>query len=197
MRKIVVANHMTLDGVMQSPSGPDEDSSNDFTHGGWAAPGVDDALVGKMGESMGTSDTLLFGRRTYEHFASYWPHQTDGNPYTEALNRRDKYVASTTLSEPLPWENSILLSGDVPAAVTALKQQQGKDVVILGSGQLIRSLMTHNLIDEFLLMIHPVVLGSGQRLFADGVAPAAFDLVDSTPTATGVVIATYRLGEAR
>ena len=113
------------------------------------------------------------------------------------MNRRDKYVASTTLSEPLPWENSILLSGDVPAAVTALKQQQGKDVVILGSGQLIRSLMAHNLIDEFLLMIHPVVLGSGQRLFADGVAPAAFDLVDRTSTTTGVVIATYRLGEAR
>jgi len=116
--------------------------------------------------------------------------------YTEALNRRDKYVASATLSEPLPWENSILLSGDVPAAVTALKQQQGKDVVILGSGQLIRSLMAHNLIDEFLLMIHPVVLGSGQRLFADGGAPAAFALVDSTTTTTGVVIATYRLGEA-
>jgi dihydrofolate reductase len=197
MRKIVVANHVTLDGVMQSPSGKDEDSSNGFTHGGWAGPGVDDVLVGKMGESIGTSDTLLFGRRTYDHFAGYWPHQTDGNPYTEALNRRDKYVASTTLSEPLPWENSIVLSGDVPAAVTALKQQQGKDVVILGSGQLIRSLMAHNLIDEFLLMIHPVVLGSGQRLFADGVAPAAFDLVDSTPTTTGVVIATYRLGEAR
>ena len=196
MRKIVVANHMTLDGVMQAPSGPDEDSSNGFTHGGWAGRRVDDVLVGKMGESMRTSDTLLFGRRTYDQFAGYWPHQTDGNPYTEALNRRDKYVASSTLSEPLPWENSILLSGDVPAAVTALKQQQGKDVVILGSGQLIRSLMAHNLIDEFLLMIHPVVLGSGQRLFADGGAPAAFALVDSTTTTTGVVIATYRLGEA-
>jgi len=196
MRKIVVANHVTLDGVMQAPSGPDEDSSNGFTHGGWAGPRSDDVLVGKMGESMRTSDTLLFGRRTYDQFAGYWPHQTDGNPYTEALNRRDKYVASSTLSEPLPWENSILLSGDVPAAVTALKQQQGKDVVILGSGQLIRSLMAHNLIDEFLLMIHPVVLGSGQRLFADGGAPAAFALVDSTATTTGVVIATYRLGEA-
>ncbi len=197
MRKVVVANHVTLDGVMQSPSGPEEDASDGFAHGGWAAPNVDDVLIGKMGESMGTSDTLLFGRRTYEQFAGYWPHQTDGNPYTEALNRRDKYVASTTLSEPLPWENSILLSGDVPAAVAALKQQQGKDVVILGSGELIGSLMAHNLIDEFVLMIHPVVLGSGRRLFADGGPPATFALVDSTPTSTGVLIATYRLGDAR
>jgi dihydrofolate reductase len=197
MRKVVVTNHMTLDGVMQSPSGPEEDARDGFVRGGWAAPNVDDVLIGKMGEGMGSSDTLLFGRRTYEHFAGYWPHQTDGNPYTEALNRRTKYVASSTLSEPLPWENSILLSGDVPAAVAALKQQQGKDVVILGSGQLIGSLMAHNLIDEFLLMIHPVVLGSGRRLFPDGGPPAAFELVDSTPTTTGVIIATYRLGEAR
>jgi dihydrofolate reductase len=197
MRKVVVTNHMTLDGVMQSPSGPEEDARDGFAHGGWAAPNVDDVLIGKMGEGMGSSDTLLFGRRTYEHFAGYWPHQTDGNPYTEALNRRTKYVASSTLSEPLPWENSILLSGDVPAAVAALKKQQGKDVVILGSGQLIGSLMAHNLIDEFLLMIHPVVLGSGRRLFPDGGPPAAFELVDSTPTTTGVIIATYRLGEAR
>jgi dihydrofolate reductase len=194
MRRIVVANHMSLDGVMQSPSGPDEDSSNGFAHGGWAAPNVDDVLIGKMGESMGSSDTLLFGRRTYEQFAGYWPHQTDGNPYTDALNRRTKYVASSTLSEPLPWENSILLSGDVPAAVAAIKQQQGKDVVILGSGQLIRSLMEHGLIDEFLLMIHPVVLGSGERLFGPS---AAFELGDSSPTSTGVLIATYRLGAAR
>jgi dihydrofolate reductase len=185
---------MSLDGVMQSPSGPDEDASNGFAHGGWAAPNVDEVLIGKMGESMAGSDTLLFGRRTYEQFAGYWPHQTDGNPYTDALNRRTKYVASSTLSEPLPWENSILLSGDVPAAVAAIKQQQGKDVVILGSGQLIRSLMEHDLIDEFLLMIHPVVLGSGERLFGPS---AAFELVDSSPTSTGVLIATYRLGAAR
>jgi dihydrofolate reductase len=197
MRRIVVVDHVTLDGVMQSPSGPDEDPSNDFTRGGWAAPGVDEVLIGKMGEHMGTSDTLLLGRRTYVQFAGFWPHQTDGNPYTEALNRRTKYVASSTLSEPLPWENSVLLSGDVPAAVTALKQQQGKDVVILGSGQLIRSLMAHDLIDEFLLMIHPVVVGSGQRLFAEGGPPAAFELVDTTRTTTGVLIATYRLGAAR
>jgi dihydrofolate reductase len=197
MRKVVVTNHMTLDGVMQSPSGPEEDARDGFAHGGWAAPNVDDVLIRKLGEGMGASDTLLFGRRTYEQFAGYWPHQTDGNPYTEALNRRTKYVASSTLSEPLPWENSILLSGDVPAAVAALKQQQGKDVVILGSGQLIGSLMAHNLIDEFLLMIHPVVLGSGRRLFPDSGPPAAFELVDSTPTTTGVIIATYRLGEAR
>jgi dihydrofolate reductase len=197
MRKLVVTNHVTLDGVMQSPSGPDEDARDGFTHGGWAAPQIDEVLVGKMSEGMGTSDALLFGRRTYEQFAGYWPHQTDGNPYTDALNRREKYVASTTLSEPLPWENSTLLSDDVPAAVAALKQQQGKDVVILGSGELIRSLMPHDLIDEFVLMIHPRVLGSGQRLFADGNAPAAFELVDCTPTTTGVVIATYRLGEAR
>src|ERR1044072_1874039 len=173
MRRIVVANHISLDGVMQSPSGPDEDSSNGFAHGGWAARHVDDVLIGTLGEHMGRRDALLFGRRPYEQSAGYWPHQTDGNPYTDALNRRTKYVASSTLSEPLPWGDSGLLNGDAPAAVAAIKQQQGKDVVILGSGQLIRSLMEHDLIDEFLLMIHPVVLGSGERLFGP---PASFEL---------------------
>ena len=196
MARINATMSISLDGVIQAPGRSDEDTRDGFERGGWAVPYGDDVMMQKMGEGMSGASAMLFGRRTYSDFAGYWPHQTDGNPYTEALNRRDKYVASSTLSEPLPWENSILLSGDVPAAVTALKQQQGKDVVILGSGQLIRSLMAHNLIDEFLLMIHPVVLGSGQRLFADGGAPAAFALVDSTATTTGVVIATYRLGEA-
>jgi len=134
---------------------------------------------------------LLLGRRTYENFAAFWPHQED-NPYTERLNASQKYVASTTLEEPLPWQNSTLLQGDAADAVAELKAQPGKDLTILGSGALIRSLMRRSLIDELLLTIHPLVLGSGRRLFADDGTYAALKLVDSKPTTTGVIIATYR-----
>jgi dihydrofolate reductase len=192
MGRIVVTNHVTLDGVMQSPASPDEDTRGGFEHGGWAAPYNDEVMDAEMAEGMAQDGSLLLGRRTYEHFAAFWPKQTDGNPYTEVLNRKQKYVASTTLEDPLPWENSTLLKGDVPAAVAQLKSELDRDLGILGSGELIRSLLPHDLIDEYLLTIHPLVLGQGFRLFGDEGVRAELRLVDTKPTTTGVVIARYQ-----
>ncbi len=195
MSKIVVVNNVTLDGVMQAPGRPDEDTRNDFTYGGWALP-YNDAVMGRaMGDGMAQSGSLLFGRRTYEDFYAVWPNRTD-NPFTAVLNNAQKYIASTTLKEPLPWSNSTLLQGDVTEAVARLKEQPGKDIVILGSGELIQSLMRHNLIDEFTLLIHPLVLGSGRHLFTDGGAFAALRLANTVTTTTGVVIATYQPTES-
>jgi dihydrofolate reductase len=189
--RLTVVNHLTLDGVMQAPAAADEDPRSGFAHGGWAAANVDPVMNRVLGERMsGGGGALLLGRRTYEQFYGYWPEQKD-NPFTEVLNHTQKYVASTTLKEPLPWQNSTLLAGDAVEAVAALKEQQETDATILGSGVLIQSLMRRDLIDEFLLMIHPVVLGSGRRLFTDGGAFAALRLVDTTTTTTGVVIARY------
>ena len=192
MSKVIVVNNVTLDGVMQAPGRPDEDPRGGFTHGGWALPYNDAVMARAMGEGMSTSGALLLGRRTYEDFYAVWPNRTD-NPYTEVLNNAQKYVASTTLTEPLPWQNSTLLKGDVAGAVADLKQQPGADIVILGSGELIQSLMRHNLIDQFTLLIHPLVLGSGRRLFADGGAFATLRLANTVTTTTGVVIATYQV----
>lgn len=190
MSKIVVFNSMTLDGVMQAPARPDEDTRGGFQHGGWAVPYSDPAIGQAAGESMATSGGLLLGRRTYEDFYKVWPNRTD-NPFTEVLNNSPKYVASRTLKEPLPWMNSILLKGDVAQAVAELRAQPVKDLVILGSGELIQTLMKHNLIDTYILFIHPLVLGSGRRLFPDG-SFATLQLVDVKPSSTGVVIATYQ-----
>jgi len=190
MSKIVVFNSVTLDGVMQAPARPDEDTRGGFDMGGWAIPYSDPAIGRAFEESKATTGGLLLGRRTYEDFYKVWPNRTD-NPFTEVLNNAPKYVASRTLKEPLPWMNSILLKGDVPAAVAELKSQPVKDLVILGSGELIQTLMKHNLIDTYILFIHPLVLGSGRRLFPDG-AFATLQLVDVKPSSTGVVIATYQ-----
>jgi dihydrofolate reductase len=189
--RVVVTNHLTLDGVMQAPGRPDEDLRGGFEHGGWSLPYGDAVMGSVMAEGMARGGPLLLGRRTYEDFAGFWPNQTD-NPFTAVLNNVQKYVASTTLEEPLPWGNTTLLKGDAAEAVARLKEQPGKDLVILGSGALIQSLMRHNLIEEYLLMIHPLVLGSGRRLFTDGGAFAALRLVDTKTTTTGVVIATYQ-----
>jgi dihydrofolate reductase len=195
MSRVVVTNHLTLDGVMQAPAAPDEDPRGGFAHGGWATPD-NDAVMGRvLGEGIAEGGSLLLGRRTYEHFASVWPHQPADNPFTEVINSRQKYVASTTLDGPLSWRNSTLLKGDAADAVARLKEQPGKDLVILGSGELIQSLMRRNLIDTYVLMIHPRVLGSGRRLFTDPGASAALRLVDSQTTTTGVVIATYEPAE--
>lgn len=194
MPKVVVLNNVTLDGVMQAPGRPDEDRRGGFDHGGWALP-YNDAVMGKvMAEGMAQGGSLLLGRRTYEDFFSVWPNRTD-NPFTEVLNNVQKYVASTTLREPLPWSNSTLLEGDAADAVAKLKKLPGKDLVVLGSGQLVESLMRRNLIDEYMLLIHPLVLGSGRRLFNDGGTFSPLHLVDSKTTTTGVVIATYKLAE--
>jgi dihydrofolate reductase len=192
MAKIVVFNSVTLDGVMQSPARPDEDPRGGFKYGGWAVPYADQEMGKAAGESMATTGGLLFGRRTYEDLYSVWPNQKD-NPYTEILNNSPKYVASTTLKEPLPWMNSMLLKGDVPAAVASLKSKLDKDLVILGSGELIQTLNQHHLIDLFILLIHPLVLGTGTRLFRDGSAYSALQLVESRPTTTGVLVASYKL----
>jgi dihydrofolate reductase len=192
--RIVVLNHLTLDGVMQAPGRPDEDTRDGFERGGWALPYGDDVMNKAMGERMGSGGGLLFGRRTYEDLLSHWNSQNE-SPFTEALNNTQKYVASTTLEEPLPWPNSTLLVGDVPTAVAEIKAQPGSDLGIMGSGELIRSLMARHLIDEYLLMIHPLVLGRGHRLFVEGGIPETLNLIDSTTTSTGVVMATYRPAE--
>jgi dihydrofolate reductase len=186
--KITVVNHVTLDGVMQAPARADEDTRDGFEHGGWAIPGNDPVMGQAMAARMAHGGAQLFGRRTYEDLFGTWAGRTD-NPFTEVFERTTKYVASTTLREPLPWVNSTLLTGDVVDAVAALKHET--DLGILGSGELIQSLMRVGLIDEFLLLIHPRVLGTGRRLFPDGRAPAALTLTDSLITTTGVVIATY------
>jgi dihydrofolate reductase len=143
-----------------------------------------------VAEGMANPGPLLLGRRTYEDFFSYWPHQTD-NPFTEVLDNTQKYVASTTLAEPLPWRNSTLLKGDAADAVAALKREPGQDLTVLGSGELVQSLRRHDLVDRYVLLIHPLVLGSGRRLFPDGAGYARLRLVDAVTTTTGVVIATY------
>src|SRR5436305_9201317 len=191
MSKVVVRTNLTLDGVMQGPARPDEDRRGGFEHGGWAAPY---AAMEATGNNFASAGALLFGRRTYENFYAVWPKQTN-SPYTEFLNTIPKYVASTTLSEPLPWSNSTLLKGDAAEAVARLKQEPGKDFVVMGSGVLVQSLMRRNLVDEYVLLIHPLILGSGRRLFPDGGAFAALRLVATSTTPTGVVIATYQPDE--
>lgn len=189
MSKIVVINHVTLDGVMQGPGRPEEDPRDGFAHGGWAAPNVDAVAMEAMGARMGPGNRLLLGRRSYEEILGYW--NTQDSPFTAALNAAEKHVASTTLREPLPWPNSTLLRGDVAGAVARLREEPGKDLHVMGSGALIQTLMRHDLIDEYLLLIHPLVLGSGRRLFPEGGVPARLRLVDSRASTTGVIIATY------
>jgi dihydrofolate reductase len=192
LSKIIVINHLTLDGVMQAPGRPDEDTRGGFEYGGWAQAGNDAVMGQALGEGMASGGALLFGRRTYEDFAAFWPKQAEPNPFTVVLNTVQKYVVSRTLEEPLAWSNSTLLKGDAAVAVASLKERSGQDISIMGSGELIQSLMLHNLIDEYLLMIHPLILGTGRRLFPDGASFAKLRLVKSLPTTTGVIIATYQ-----
>ncbi|GAA4912533.1 dihydrofolate reductase [Stackebrandtia albiflava] len=191
MRRIVVVNHLTLDGVMQGPGRPDEDTRDGFRHGGWAATRQDDVMNARLGRGMAECGALLLGRRTYLDFAGYWPRQRE-NPYTEVLDRTEKYVVSTTLRDPLPWRNSVLLPGDPVESVAELRAGPGDDVCVMGSGELVRALLRHDLIDEMLLMIHPLILGTGRRLFDDSLDVSAMTLVEAVPTTTGVLLATYR-----
>jgi dihydrofolate reductase len=192
--KIVVVENLSLDGVMQAPGRADEDIRGGFMRGGWALP-YNDATKGRiMAAGMADAGSLLFGRTTYEDFFRVWPGRKD-NPFTEVLDNSQKYVASRTLTEPLPWQNSTLLNGDAADAVAELKRRPDKNIVVLGSGELVRSLMRHHLVDQYVLLIHPLVLGSGRRLFADQGALTALRLVDSQTTTAGVVIATYRQAE--
>jgi dihydrofolate reductase len=192
MRKVMVVNNLSLDGVMQAPGRADEDTRDGFTHGGWATA-YNDAVKGQaMAKDMSRGSDLLFGRRTYEDFYKVWPHRKD-NPFTAVLDNTPKYVVSNTLSEPLPWQNSTLLRGDAGATVAKLKAEPGRDLTVLGSGVLVQSLLRHNLVDQFTLLIHPLLLGTGHRLFpADG-ALAKFELQSHVTTTVGVIIATYTI----
>jgi dihydrofolate reductase len=190
MSRVVVIHNVTLDGVDQAPGRADEDLRDGFVHGGWAVPYSDDAMGRVMASRMGQQSALLLGRRTYQDFASYWPRQ-QGNPYTDVLELMTKYVASRTLEGPLPWGNSVLLKDAVPEAA-ALKRDLTGSLVVLGSAELVRALAAAGLVDEYVLLIHPLTLGAGRRLFAEGATPASLQLVNSTPTSTGVVIATFR-----
>lgn len=188
MSEVIVFTNLTLDGVMQAPGRPDEDTRDSFEHGGWATPF---AAMQQAGEALANMGALLFGRRTYENFYAVWPKRTD-SPFTEFLNNVQKYVASTTLEEPLSWSNSTLLKGDATQAVARLKEEQTKDLVVFGSGVLVQSLMRCNLVDKYVLLIHPLILGCGRRLFPDGSPFAALSLRDIKMTSNGVVIATYQ-----
>jgi dihydrofolate reductase len=209
MRPLVLAAFVTLDGVMQAPGGPDEDPTGGFTQGGWAVNYFDDAMNSAiMDQTFGRPFDLLVGRKTYEIFAAHWPHVLDeqraergGNasdiddPVAVALNDARKYVASRTLGS-VEWHNSVLLEGDVVAAVSALKGEDGPPIVTQGSSDLIQMLLAHDLIDEYRIWTFPIVVGSGKRLFGQGAMPTGLDLIDGQTSSTGVFMATYcRAGE--
>jgi len=194
MRKIIVLTFLSLDGVMQGPGGPTEDTSGNFTYGGWTVPYFDEFLGNIMGEQMGQPFDLLLGRKTFEIFASYWPQHVEEGP---EINNATKYVASNTLTSH-EWEKSVFLSGNVADEIKKLKAQDGLDLQVHGSAELIQTLLEHDLVDEFWLKIFPVTLGTGKRLFDQGTIPAAFALVDSKTSPNGVIIATLkRAGEVK
>jgi len=196
MRKVIVNEWMSLDGVVQAPGGPDEDTTGGFEHGGWHLRYFDDLSQGRVVENLTEAGGFLLGRRTYEIFASYWPNATEEEQIiAQPLNTLPKYVASTTLTEPLEWQNSTVLQGDVAEAVAALKQEDGADLHVIGSTKLVQTLIEHDLVDEFRLMIDPVVLGGGKRIFPDDGALRPLRLVDSQVTTTGAMLATYAPAE--
>ena len=191
MRKLVVIEFLSLDGVYQAPGAPDEDTEGGFRHGGWQRPYFDDVLGAAAGEGMAATDAHLFGRKTYEIMAAYWPTAPSDDPYAQHLNRVPKYVASTTLRH-VDWQNSTLLKGDVAEEVAKLKEQPGKNIAVLGSGNLVQTLMKNDLVDEYSLSVFPLVLGSGKRLFPDDGEMRNLRLVDSKTTSTGGLMLTYQ-----
>jgi dihydrofolate reductase len=190
MRKVIVSEFLTLDGVMQAPGLPDEDRSGGFEHGGWQMPLLDDAARSVISEGMTGTGGFILGRVTYQIFAGYWPSAPDDS-LSRTMNDLPKYVVSTTLREPLEWKNSHLIKGDVAKEVAKLKREPGKDLRVIGSGELVQTLMQHDLVDQFDLLINPLVLGSGKRLFRDGGPKTSLRLVDSETSKTGVLIVTY------
>ena len=188
MRKIIVLTFLSLDGVMQGPGGPTEDPSGNFTLGGWTVPYFDEFLGNVMTEQMSQPFDLLLGRKTFEIFASYWPqHEEEG----AGINKATKYVASNTLTKH-EWQRSVFLSGNVAEEIKKLKERDGPDLQVHGSGNLIQTLLEHDLVNEFWLKIFPVTLGTGKRLFAQGTIPAAYTLVDSKTSPSGVIVATLK-----
>ena len=197
MRKVIADEWMTLDGVIQAPGQADEDTSGGFQHGGWHVDYFDDLAQRWVVESVVKAGGFLLGRRTYEIFAAHWPNASEEEQVlAEPLNTKPKYVASRTLTEPLAWQNSTVLSGDVAEAVAALKQEDGEDLHVIGSSQLVQTLFERDLVDEFRVMIDPVVVGGGKRLFRDDGALRPLRLLDSQVTTTGVIIATYAPAQA-
>jgi dihydrofolate reductase len=197
MGKLIVQEWMTLDGVVQAPGAADEDPSGGFGHGGWSLPYFDEVAMTWAVENVATADGYLLGRRTYEVFAAHWPTASEAEqPLAEPLNTKPKYVASTTLSEPLEWQHSTVLEGDVAGAVAALKQQDGGDLLVIGSPRLVQTLVGHDLVDEFRVMVDPLVVGGGKRLFGDDGTLRRLRLLDSQVTTTGAILATWAPGEA-
>jgi dihydrofolate reductase len=195
MRKLVVGMFVTLDGVVQAPGGPDEDRDGGFTHGGWTVPLWDEELDQIVTEQTSRAGGLLLGRKTYEIFAASWPQVSDDDPIAASLNRMPKYVASRSLNS-VTWNNSTLLGEDVPGAVAKLKEEPGGELQVTGSGNLVQTLLKHDLVDTFNLLVFPVLLGTGKRLFADGTIPVGLKLVNTAVTGNGVAVHTYeRAGE--
>lgn len=187
MRKIVVLEHISLDGVIQAPGGPEEDTSGGFAYGGWISPYSDEISGSLLRKQMDSPFDLLLGRKTFEIWEPYWPQHADAWPN---VNTATKYVSSNTRTSS-QWQPSVFLNGDVADKVARIKQQQGPDLHVWGSGELLQTLMKHDLVDVFWLMIYPVTLGSGKRLFADGTIPAAFKVTESTTTSKGVIVVSY------
>jgi dihydrofolate reductase len=195
MRQLIVNTFLSLDGVMQAPGGPEEDPSGGFEHGGWSFGYWDESMEQNMGEFMGKPFDLVLGRGTYEIFAAHWPNAGADDLGAKALNGATKHVASRTLSGPLEWENSHLIEGDVPDAVRALKAQDGPELQVHGSAGLLQTLLAHDgLVDELRVVIFPVVLGKGKRLFEGGAAADGLELISSKTSSTGVIMARYRTG---
>jgi dihydrofolate reductase len=192
MRKVIVNEFMSLDGVVQAPGGEDEDTSGGFEHGGWHMRYFDDVSQKVVLDAIVEAGAFLLGRRTYEIFAAYWPNAPEEEQViAEPLNSKPKHVASRTLSDPLEWQNSTVLQGEVAEAVVALKQEDGGDVHVIGSTELVETLFEHGLVDELRLMIDPVLLGGGKRIFRDDGALRPLRLVDGQITSTGAILATY------
>ena len=187
MRKVIVLEHISLDGVIQAPGGPDEDTSGGFAYGGWIAPYSDAILGTLLRRQMNLPFDLLLGRKTFEIWSSYWPHHGDAWP---GVNAATKYVASNTMTSH-EWQPSVFLNGDIAEKITKIKQQQGPDLHVYGSANLLQTLITHDLVDAFWLKIFPITLGGGKRLFADGTIPAAFKVTESTVTPDGVIVVNY------
>jgi dihydrofolate reductase len=187
MRKVIVLEHISIDGVIQAPGGPDEDTSGGFAYGGWIAPYSDSILETVLSRQMSLPFDLLLGRKTFEIWAPYWPQHTDAWP---GVNTATKYVASNTMTSH-EWQPSVFLNGDIAEKVTKIKQQPGPDLHVWGSGNLLQTLIKHDLVDVFWLMIYPITLGAGKRLFADGTIPAAFKVTESKVTSKGVIVVNY------
>ncbi len=190
MRKIIVLEHISLDGVIQAPGGPDEDRSGGFAHGGWSSPFSDPVLGGLLKKQMDSNFDLLLGRKTFDIWASFWPHHGDMWP---RVNEATKYVTSNTMTSS-PWKPSVFLNGNVADKIGEIKQQHGPDLHVWGSGNLMQTLLRHDLVDVLWLMLYPITLGGGKRLFAEGTIPATFKLQESTAGPSGVIALTYERG---